>query len=127
VATAGKNEAAVRRSVHEQEKEDKRLEQMELPALGAVHAIRGEAKALLEWTLVTLASTSNGSSPSEPNSRRPESQAKTFHPLSPCAIILPCTYFPAKFTPSRCPHRLFLIQSFNAQFESDRLPAPPSH
>jgi putative transposase len=33
VSTVGKNEAAVRRYIQEQEKEDKRLEQMELPAL----------------------------------------------------------------------------------------------
>src|SRR5438876_10887254 len=33
VSTVGKNEAAVRRYIQEQEKEDKRLEQMELTAL----------------------------------------------------------------------------------------------
>ena len=33
VSTVGKNEAAVRRYIQEQEREDKRLEQMELPAL----------------------------------------------------------------------------------------------
>jgi len=33
VSTVGKNEAAVRRYIQEQEKEDKRLDQMELPAL----------------------------------------------------------------------------------------------
>ena len=33
VSTVGKNEAAVRRYIQEQDKEDKRLEQMELPAL----------------------------------------------------------------------------------------------
>ena len=33
VWTAGKNEAAVRRYIQEQEKEDKRLEQLELAAL----------------------------------------------------------------------------------------------
>jgi putative transposase len=32
VSTVGKNEAAVRRYIQEQEKEDKRLDQMELPA-----------------------------------------------------------------------------------------------
>jgi len=33
VSTVGKNEAAVRRYIQEQEKEDKRLEQLELTAL----------------------------------------------------------------------------------------------
>jgi putative transposase len=33
VSTVGKNEAAVRRYIQEQEKEDRRLEQMEMPAL----------------------------------------------------------------------------------------------
>ena len=33
VSTVGKNEAAVRRYIQEQDKEDKRFEQMELPAL----------------------------------------------------------------------------------------------
>jgi len=35
VSTVGKDEAAVRRYIQEQEKEDKRLEQMNLMALGA--------------------------------------------------------------------------------------------
>src|ERR1044071_3677920 len=37
VSTVGKNEAAVRRYIQEQEKEDQRLEQMEMAALWAPH------------------------------------------------------------------------------------------
>src|SRR4029078_3805968 len=37
VSTVGKNEAAVRRYIQEQEKEDQRLDQLELPALCAPH------------------------------------------------------------------------------------------
>ena len=39
VTTVGKNEAAVRQYIQNQEKEDKRREQLELAALGAIHAI----------------------------------------------------------------------------------------